>query len=362
MQNLVDSLHFLNSFNDLKNYFKLNYHNVTPGGLYVRGGDSPTNATIAFRGGGNVRNVLTLQNDDFLLGQRIFTHYSEFDLFLSNGTGHTLQFVIYMGLAFSAFPTFFAIYPTVERIRNVRALHNSTGVKALPLWLAYTAFDFAAVLITTVVRTIIYVAETNDIWFHVEYSFLGILVYGLGSILLAYSVSLTAGSQLSAFAIVAGSQTVMLLLYFIAFMSVRTYAPTSKIGDQINIIPLAFLVPLPIGSLVRALFVVLNIFCLLSRLGMGHEPRELTLYGGPILYLMAQSICYFLLLRWERLPPALSCHGDERALPIPIESTTLEWLVPKSNISMPKSRERVPQTMASVWLALVDRSRERWLP
>ena len=216
VQNLVSSLHFVNSFDDFKNYIKLNYHNVTPGGLYAGGGDPSTNATIAFRGDGNVRNALTLQNlvDNFLLDQKIVTKYSQFDYFWPEGTGDTMQFVVYMGLALSAFPAFFTLYPTVERIRNVRALHYSNGVRALPLWLAYAAFDFIAVLIITVVCTIIYVAATNDIWYHVGYLFLIILLYGLAAVLLAYNVSLMAGSQLSAFAIVAGSQGIMQALYF----------------------------------------------------------------------------------------------------------------------------------------------------
>jgi len=208
MQNLADSLHFVDSFDDFKTNIKSNYHNVTPGGIYVGGRDPSTNATIAFRGNGNVINALIVQNlvDNLLLGQRVLTHYSEFDYFWPDGTVLTLQFIIYMGLALSAFPAFFALYPTVERIRNVRALHYSNGVRALPLWLAYTAFDFAAVLITSVVCTIIYVAATNDIWFHVGYLFLVLVLYGLAAVLLAYNVSLMAGSQLSAFAIVAGGQ------------------------------------------------------------------------------------------------------------------------------------------------------------
>ena len=203
-QNLVDSLHYVNSLDDFKNYIKLNYHNVTPGGLYAGGGDPSTNATIAFRGDGNVRNALTLQNlvDNFLLDQRIVTHYSEFDYFWPEGTGDTLQLIVYICLVLSAFPAFFALYPTVERIRNVRALNY-------PLWLAYIAFDFVAVLIITVVCTIIYVAAANSIWFHVGYLFFMILLYGLASVLLAYNVSLMAGSQLSAFAIVAGSRGII---------------------------------------------------------------------------------------------------------------------------------------------------------
>jgi len=46
------------------------------------------------------------------------------------------------------------------------------------------------------------------------YLFLVLVLYGLASILLAYNVSLMAGSQLSAFAIVAGGQGMLQALYF----------------------------------------------------------------------------------------------------------------------------------------------------
>ncbi|KAG0125716.1 hypothetical protein HOY82DRAFT_672957 [Tuber indicum] len=301
MRSFNDSLHFVDSLDDFERNIKINYHNVTPGAIYLGGRDPSTNATIAFKGNRDVRNALMAQNmvDNLLLGQRIVTRYAEFDFFWPDGQGLTLQFVVYMGLALSAFPAFFALYPTVERIRNVRALHYSNGVRALPLWLAYTAFDFVAVLIISVICTIIYVASTNDVWFHIGYLFLVLLLYGLASVLLAYNVSLMAKGQLSAFAFVAGAQAVMFLLYFIAFTSVLTYAPASEMDDQINIVHFAFSVPLPIGSLARALFLALNIFSISCR---GEEwatnPGEITLYGGPILYLIMQSICYFLLLLW----------------------------------------------------------------
>lgn len=112
----------------------------------------------------------------------------------------------YAGLGFALFPGFFALYPTLERIRNVRALHYSNGVRALPLWLAYLLFDFIAVLIVAVITSIIMVASTHAIWYHFGYLFLVIVLYGIASILLAYNLSLIAKSQLSAFAFVVGGQ------------------------------------------------------------------------------------------------------------------------------------------------------------
>ena len=71
--------------------------------------------------------------------------------------GQTLQLVLYFGLAMSIYPAFFALYPSVERLRKVRALHYSNGIRAAPLWMAYLIFDFCFVLVISAVVTGIFV-------------------------------------------------------------------------------------------------------------------------------------------------------------------------------------------------------------
>ncbi len=91
----------------------------------------------------------------------------------------------------------------------------------------------------------------------------------------------------------------MFLLYFIAYLSVLTYAPINKIDDYVNITHFCISLITPMGSLTRALFVSLNVFSVLCR---GHDiasyPGEITLYGGPILYLILQSVFLFWVLLW----------------------------------------------------------------
>ena len=103
----------------------------------------------------------------------------------------------------SCSPAFFALYPTVERLRNVRALHYSNGVRALPLWLAYLSFDFIIVLASSILAIIIFTAVSH-VWYGAGYLFVVFFCYGITSILLAYVVSLFARSQLAAFAFTAG--------------------------------------------------------------------------------------------------------------------------------------------------------------
>lgn len=91
----------------------------------------------------------------------------------------------------------------------------------------------------------------------------------------------------------------MFLLYFIAYMSTLTYAPPTKIDSQVNIVHFTLALISPMANLTRALFVSLNVFNLICRdRSIASYPGELTLYGGPILYLILQSACLFGILLW----------------------------------------------------------------
>lgn len=122
----------------------------------------------------------------------------------------------------AAYPAFFALYPTIERMRNIRGLEYSNGVRSLPLWLAYMTFDFIPVLLSSAIGVAVFAAVSN-VWYHVGYLFIIFALYGLASIMLAYVVSLFAKTQLSAYALVATGQAVMFLVYMIAYLCTLTY-------------------------------------------------------------------------------------------------------------------------------------------
>lgn len=196
---IVDTL---SEFND---YISNNFHNVTPGGFFLGDNDSPP--TLAWLGDDDISVVSLLQNfmDNLLTNVSITTQYQRFDIPWQPDMGAALQLIIYFCLAMSVYPAFFALYPTVERIRNIRSLHFSNGVRSFPLWLAYAMFDFLIVLATSVLAVIIF-AAVSSVWYHLEYLFVVFFLYGLASTLLAYIISLFSKSQLAAFAFAAGGQ------------------------------------------------------------------------------------------------------------------------------------------------------------
>lgn len=153
--------HTVNTYADFSNFIDQNYANVTPGGIYI--GDSSTTPTFAYIGNYVLAwSVLTQNLIDNVLGSiPIATQYQVFAVPFAPSAGKTLQLIFYFGLSMAAYPGFFALYPTLERIRKVRALHYSNGIQAAPLWLAYLAFDFIFVMVVSVIVIALWVGVSG---------------------------------------------------------------------------------------------------------------------------------------------------------------------------------------------------------
>lgn len=299
LSDLMSSIHPINgTLEDFNNYIGQFYGNVTPGGFFL--GDETSPPTFAYVGNGDISLATITQNlmDTLLLNISISSQYQAFDTPWVPSAGKTLELVVYFGLAMSAYPAFFALYPTLERLRNVRQLHYSNGVRSVCLWSAYLTFDFMIVIATSVLTIIIF-RGVSDAWYHVEYLFVVLFLYGIASTLLSYVISLFSRSQLAAFAFAAGGQAVMFLLYFIAYLSVLTYSPTNKVDSYLLITHFTIGLITPAGNLIRALFIALNVFSVLCEGNqIASYPGKITLYGGPILYLIGQSFFLFGVLLW----------------------------------------------------------------
>ncbi|KAI1194371.1 hypothetical protein F5X97DRAFT_279436 [Nemania serpens] len=295
----TQALHPVNSFPDFNNFIVQNRLNVTPAGWWL--GDTNSPATIAYTAdAGSVYTSVFGQNalNIMLSNTSIATSFAPFATPFIPGTGNSLQLLTYLSLALAAYPAFFGLYPNVERRRNVRGLQYSNGVRSLPLWFAYTAFDFVFVLVSAAIVTAIF-ASVSHVWYHVDYLFLILFLYGLASILLSYVISLFCSNQLSTYAFSAAGQAVGFLVYLIAYLSVQTFAPITQIDSSLLVVHFVISAFVPIGNVVRTLFVALNLF---STTCDGEEirsnPGSLLAYGGPILYLILQSIVLFGILLW----------------------------------------------------------------
>lgn len=295
----LSAIHQVDTLAEFNSYIAQNYANVTPGGFFLGEGSDPP--IFAYKGNADISLATITQNalDTILTNVSISSQFQAFDTPWIPGAQKTLQLIVYFGLAMAAYPAFFALYPTLERLRNVRQLHYSNGVRSISLWSAYLGFDSIIVLAVSVISTIIFRGVT-DIWYGLGYLFVVLCLYGIASILLSYVISLFAKSQLAAFAFAAGGQAVLFLLYFIAYLSVLTYAPTNKVDSYLLITHFTIALITPAGNLIRALFVALNVFATTceDKPYLAGYPGSITLYGGPILYLIMQSIVLFGVLLW----------------------------------------------------------------
>lgn len=144
----------VDNYEDFRTYVSDNFRDVAPGGFYLGEDVGPNPAPLmAYRINGNIGYAALAKNilDSYLTGITINAEFSNFALPFVGSTGDSLQLVLYITFAMCAYTAFFALYPTFERLSNIRALHYSNGVRPAPLWLAYWLFDaFFAIIVAVV--------------------------------------------------------------------------------------------------------------------------------------------------------------------------------------------------------------------
>ncbi|KAK9245363.1 hypothetical protein V1506DRAFT_538357 [Lipomyces tetrasporus] len=227
----------------------------------------------------------------------IIADYSPFQYPWTVSLVKSLQFEIYFTVALVAFPAFVSIYPASERLRRVKALEFSNGLKALAMWIAYLLFDFAFALLSCVICIGI-LSSADSALYGLGYFFVVLMFYSLAAILMAYVIAQWTTSVLAAFAITILAQAVFFGLYLLAYFSISTYSAPDQIDSQILIVYFTMGVLCPAIHVVRGIFMLTNMFGVLcsgdGQIALG----DIRAYGGPITYLIVQSVVYFGLLIW----------------------------------------------------------------
>ncbi|KAL8689929.1 MAG: hypothetical protein Q9218_004507, partial [Villophora microphyllina] len=302
------------TYQDFSQKVALGNATISPGGFWLGDGSSkPTFAWSAdpydFATSLQVQNIL----NNMLYNGTIAASFSTFDIPEQPQTYDFLAliFVIYYCLVLCLYPGFYAQYPTVERLRDVRALQYSNGVRSLPLWLAYVVFDLGFTLVISAISTALLSVGSKSAldlspvgqpgrlpfqWYHLPYLFLILLLYGISSSILSYLISMFARSQLAAWAFCASGQVVVCLGYFGAYLGVQTNVGIGDLTSTLDRIHFTIGLVSPIANVMRSLFVALNQFTLLC--GNKSNPGAIELYGAPILYLILQIFVFFAILLW----------------------------------------------------------------
>jgi ATP-binding cassette subfamily A (ABC1) protein 3 len=193
-----------------------------------------------------------------------------------------------------SYPVFFALYPTNERISNVRSMQYSNGIRPVPLWLSHLAFDSIFVLLISIVATGL-LSVSTPIWVDLGLIFVILFLYGVVSALLSYVISMFARTPVTAWFMMALGQVIFYFAYFGGIIGVQSSIPYENFESVMNSLYFGIGIVSPVVSLERALFIGLQQMGLMCN---GRTPGSIYLYGGPILYLILQGIFLFGLLLW----------------------------------------------------------------
>ncbi|KAH6642349.1 hypothetical protein C7974DRAFT_99830 [Boeremia exigua] len=207
---------------------------------------------------------------------------------------NALIFIVYYGLIMACYPVFFALYPTNERISNVRSMQYSNGIRPIPLWLSHLSFDGVFVLVISAVATAL-IAFSTPVWHGMGLVFVVFLLYGIACALFSYIISMFAKNAITAWFIMALGQVIIYFAYFGGVIGIQSTTPYEDLEKSMNALYFGLAIVSPVVSLGRTLFIGLQQFGLMCN---GHSDGSIYMYGGPILYLAIQVILLFALLLW----------------------------------------------------------------
>ncbi|KAL6298600.1 hypothetical protein BKA93DRAFT_743844 [Sparassis latifolia] len=228
---------------------------------------------------------------------------ANFEIFpgIAQGTLSSLRWVAFFGAAMSVYPAFFTLYVSNERRSSVQAMQLSNGLSnPVGLWLGHLMFDTLFSVIIATIVVIVFAAASNQLY-GLGFFWVILVLYGIVGALFSYCVSLGVTSPLAAFAVSAGYQVIMFILYVAAYLLTFTYAKTSDANRELTIIHYTMSVLAPVNSVLRASFVSVNLFSLLCN---GDSPVTASSmgvigrYGGPILYMFIYAFILFGILVW----------------------------------------------------------------
>ncbi|KAF7354423.1 ABC transporter A family member 2 [Mycena venus] len=227
--------------------------------------------------------------------------YQRFPLF-DDKTFGVLEWLVPFCAAMAVFPAFLALYVAKERESSVKTMQLSNGLNPVGLWLGHLLFDSIPTFIMATLVVILF-AVLTDKFFGLGILWLILVLHGITGTLLAYCMTLVVVSPLSAFAATAAYQIIMFMLYLAGYLLTYTYANPAYANGMVKAIHFTLSFLSPVASVTRAGIVSVNLFSLLCDGGDSEHVSSSTMigidhYGGPILYLILQSIALFTLLFW----------------------------------------------------------------
>lgn len=272
---------------------------IVSAGIWL--GDDSTTPTVAWAAGYDASSAMAALGivNMFRANLTIASSITSFETVEHQESNWALQMIIYMTLVLLAYPPLLVLYQAGERRNRVRSMEYSNGVRPLSLWLAYLSFDFSIVLVVSVIAGAVWSSGGNA-WYNPSYMVAVLIFYGTASVLLAHLISLGTRSQLATWAVSVIVQAVAFAVYFGATVAITGSSLPSLVDASLTGLYFGFAVIAPIMSWLKAIFVALNMYNLSCGKGElpASNPAGLMYYGGPILYLILQTIVFGALVIW----------------------------------------------------------------
>ncbi|BEI81402.1 hypothetical protein CcaverHIS002_0205620 [Cutaneotrichosporon cavernicola] len=214
-------------------------------------------------------------------------------------TGKALLWIVFFGMVMAIWPAFASIYPATEKRSGVRINQYSNGARPAAVWAGHLAFELPGIFI---VATLITIACAGAGQFTGLGQFWVCLVlYGISATCYAFLFSLFFKTSFGAWAAIAVINGVIFLFYVVLYQVIAMADKTGSADHNMAVGHFGYAVLHPVASVVRAAFVSVNIFNLRCDGHGGPTTKDLsdmTLFGGPIVYMIGQGAIAFALLVW----------------------------------------------------------------
>ncbi|KAJ7347934.1 hypothetical protein DFH08DRAFT_1001291, partial [Mycena albidolilacea] len=301
--------------NGFTQYIKDNYQSILIGGVSFdlvaessmfawEGSYSPTSGVVMLNVVTNILlnralNASGHEGSSPTLIQPMFQNFALVD----DKTFGALEWLVPFCAAMAVFPSFFALYVAKERESSVKTMQLSNGISnPVGLWLGHLLFDSIPTFVMATLLVILF-AKLSHQFYGLGLLWFILVLHGIAGTLLAYCMSLVVLAPLSAFAATAAYQFIMFMLYLGGYLLTYTYANPEDANGIIKAIHFSLSLLSPVASVTRAGIISVNLFSLLCDGGDSEHVSSSALiginaYGGPILYLVLQSIALFTLLFW----------------------------------------------------------------
>ncbi|KAK2010533.1 nod factor export ATP-binding protein I [Colletotrichum eremochloae] len=325
------------TLDEFMKYLNENKTRVLPGGIFME--NSTSNPVIAILTEYGVEEGMSLVNlySQIRSGSKITASYGTMGVMPARSANSGMFYAVFFCLMQAVYPAAFALYPSIEKRRKVRAVAYANGVRRTPLWVAYAFFDFLFVSVISLAITS-HLGSKVPLWNGGAWLMLPILaLYGLAALLFSYIMSILCRTGPGAFLATSLLNTLMLTIVVVAFVGPNAFVDIAKVDGLMTATTFGLNIFFPIGNVFRSVAFGLNAMDIGCRDGAIVPASSIHAYGGPALYLIIQVATLLGILVWLERDHSLRSVEAVNHSPLTADSEKLPGL-PSDEVKVEAAR------------------------